>query len=75
MRKPSAKSVLADIANEAYGRIVEMTPRQRRAALKVLDGLTTTNCGWTLYELRGSLREFIRMATPLPKRKRRKEGR
>lgn len=57
------KRHLADIANEAYASILRLAPRQRRAALRALDGMSETNCGWTEFEMRPVLREFIRMAS------------
>jgi hypothetical protein len=42
-----------------YSEICNLTPRQRRAALRVLDELTTTNCGWTLYRMRAGLLDLV----------------
>ena len=57
------KNELGEIAGGLYRRIYELTPRQRRAVLRMLDGLTSTNCGWTLYEMREVLRGFVSAAS------------
>jgi hypothetical protein len=59
----TAKQQLGDLADALYSAIYNMTPRQRSAALRALDGLTTTNCGWILYGLRQVLRGLINDAS------------
>lgn len=54
---------LSSLAGGVYNQIICMTPRQRRAALRELDKLSPTNCGWYLYEMRHVLREFIATAS------------
>lgn len=55
----STKERLGDLANDLYSTIYAMTPRQRGRAIRALEGLTHTNCGWVLYRLREPLRGFI----------------
>jgi hypothetical protein len=62
--RQTSKAVLTELAERVYSTIYDMTPTQRRRALRTLDGLTTTNCGWTVFNMREVLRTFIFMATP-----------
>ena len=64
----------SDIAYGAYGKIIMTTPRQRRNMLKALGKLTTTNCGWALWDMRGILAEFIGMASPRGERESRRRA-
>lgn len=68
------KGRLGELASGLYSEIHKMTPRQRSAALRVLDGLTSTNCGWTLYRMSEVLRGFIDDASTLRERKARKRA-
>lgn len=72
-KRRTAKDALRQITLRAYMAIYAMTPAQRRQALRALSGLTETNCGWYLYAARPLLAEFIGMATPLPKRARKRD--
>ena len=53
------KTRLGELASEVYREIHGLTPRQRRAAARVLYGCTSTNCSFTLYALRVALLQFI----------------
>lgn len=64
MRRPTSSRVLSDLTAGVYAAILDMSPRQRRSALRALKALTNTNCSWTLYQMRESLRVFIETATP-----------
>ncbi len=75
MRARSAKAQLSDISSSVYSAIFAMTPRQRGAAVRALDGLTTTNCNWTLYEMRSVLRRFIDSASSFTELKARARAR
>lgn len=68
------KGRLGELASGLYSEIHKMTPRQRSAALRALDGLTSTNCGWTLYRMSEVLRGFIDDASTLRERKARKRA-
>ncbi len=59
----SVKARMSDFASALYREIYDMEPRQRTAALKALNGLTTTNCNWILYELRLPLIRLIDAAS------------
>lgn len=69
MRRQTIHSRLYQTTLAVYRAILALTPRQRRAALRELDKLTHTNCGWHLYAMREPLREFIRVAAPRRARK------
>jgi hypothetical protein len=69
MKRQTAKQRLGALASHVYSEIYAMTPRQRRAARRALEQLSQTNCGWTLYGMRGTLGVFLAMATPLRKRR------
>lgn len=55
----SVRARLGGLTGQLYAAIYDLTPRQRTAALRVLDGLTETNCAWHLYRLRAPLRGLI----------------
>lgn len=73
MKRQTIHSRLYRMTLPVYQAVLDLTPSQRRAALRELDKLTHTNCGWHLYAMRDVLREFIRMATP-QRRKPKGEG-
>jgi len=54
---------LGELAGGVYSEIYDMTPRQRRAAARVLHGCTSTNCSFTLYRLRVALLDFVDAAS------------
>lgn len=72
MRARTAKAQLNTLACDVYASILNMTPRQRSAALRALAGLTPTNCSWQVYEMRFVLRGFIDTASSFTEAKRRK---
>ena len=76
IRKPArAKAQLTALAGEVYSAIFNMTPRQRGAAVRALEGLTSSNCAWTLYEMRPVLLGFIQQASGFTERKARARAR
>ena len=62
-RRPAMKRRLGDLANGLYSTLLAMGARERRAAMDALAGLSGTNCGWTLYEMRFVLAEFVKQAS------------
>jgi hypothetical protein len=71
VKRQTLKGYLDETSAQTYGRIFNLTPRERRAALRALDKLTTTNCSWHLYAMRDVLRDFIDCATPRREKRRR----
>lgn len=62
-RARRSRDVLSDLASHVYAQIYGMTARQRRAALRALDKLTSTNCSASLFDMRHVLREYIYWAS------------
>lgn len=73
MKRATIHSRLCQITYAVYQSVLDLTPQQRRAALRELDRLTHTNCGWHLYVMRDALREFIRTATPVKRARAKRE--
>lgn len=74
-RQRPAKARLGDLSDAVYSAICDLTPRQRRAAIRALEGLTETNCSWVLHRMRDVLLGFIDDASMLRQRKARARAR
>lgn len=57
-RRPM-KAQLNDLTEAFYLGIYNLTPRQRSAAIRALQGLTATNCSWLLHRFRPLLLGLI----------------
>lgn len=71
------KARLTELTGAIHGALCSLTPRQRGAARRALNKLTTANCAWHVYAMRPVLHEMLAMASSGRERKARakKEGR
>jgi len=74
-RRAAVKRRLGALCEAIYTGIYHMTPRERGVAIRALEGLTQTNCGWIIYRMRDVLIGFIDDASTLRERKARARAR